>query len=55
MHNPVVNTEDACKLSPSAQEEKQKLAIRLWKRGDLIKGVANTDGVSTQAVSGWVK
>lgn len=55
MYNAGMNTEDARKLSPSAQEEKRKLAIRLWKRGDLIKDVANTVGVSAQAVSGWVK
>lgn len=50
-----MNTEDARKLPPSAQEEKRKLAIRLWKRGQLIKDVAETVGVSPQAVSGWIK
>lgn len=46
--------EDARKLTPSAQEEKRKLAIRLWTKGHLIKDVAETVGVSAQAVSGWV-
>ena len=50
-----MDTEDARKLPPSAQEEKRKLAIRLWKRGNLIKDVAETVGVSPQAVSGWIK
>lgn len=50
-----MKTEDARKLPPSAQEEKRKMAIRLWKRGELIKDVAETVGVSPQAVSGWIK
>lgn len=47
--------EDARKLPPSAQEEKRKLAIKLWKKGHQIKDAAETVGVSSQAVSGWVK
>lgn len=47
--------EDARKLPPSAQEEKRKLAIKLWKKGNLIKEVAETVGVSANAVSGWIK
>lgn len=47
--------EDARKLPPSAQEEKRKLAIKLWKKNQLIKDVAETVGVSPQAVSGWIK
>ena len=50
-----MDTEDARKLPPAAQEEKRKLAIRLWKRGVQIKQVAETVGVSAQAVSGWIK
>ena len=50
-----MNTEDARKLPPAAQEEKRKLAIRLWKQGMQIKKVAETVGVSAQAVSGWIK
>jgi transposase len=55
IYNSRMNTEDARKLSPSAQEEKRKLAIRLWKKGHLIKDTAETVGVSPQAVSGWIK
>lgn len=47
--------EDARKLPPAAQEEKRKLAIKLRKQGYLIKDVAETVGVSTVAVSGWIK
>ena len=47
--------EDARELPPSAQEEKRKLAIKLWKKGNLIKDVAETVGVSANAVSGWIK
>ena len=47
--------EDARKLSPSAQEERRKLAIKLWKKGNLIKEVAETVGVSANAVSSWIK
>lgn len=50
-----MNTEDARKLPPSAQEEKRKLAIKLWKKGNLIKDVAETVGVSAKAVGGWIK
>ena len=47
--------EDARELPPSAQEEKRKLAIKLWKKGNLIKEVAETVGVTANAVSGWIK
>jgi len=46
--------EDARTLAPSAQEEKRKLAIKLWKRHELIKDIAVILDVSAQAVSGWV-
>ena len=47
--------EDTCKLPPSAQEEKRKLAIKLRNKNYLIKDIAETLGVSPQAVSGWIK
>ena len=47
--------EDARKLSPSAQEEKRKLAIKLWKKGLTQKEVAETVGTTPQTMSGWVK
>lgn len=47
--------EDARKLSPSAQEEKRKLAIKLWKQGLPQKEVAQTVGTTPQTMSGWVK
>ena len=47
--------QDARKLHPSAQEEKRRLGIKLWKKGYLIKEVAETVGVSSKAVSNWVK
>ncbi len=50
-----MDTEDARKLPSSAQEEKRKLTIRLWKRGNLIKDVAETVGVIPLAASGWIK
>ena len=55
MYNTSTMIEDARKLPPSAQEEKRKLAIKLWKKNQLIKDVAETVGVSPQAVSGWIK
>ena len=54
MYNSGMKIEDARTLSPSAQEEKRKLAIKLWKKGELIKAIAEIVGVSFQAVSGWV-
>ena len=47
--------EDARKLSPSAQEEKRKLAIKLWKKGLSQKEVAEMVGTTPQTLSGWVK
>lgn len=46
---------DARKLPPSAQEEKRKTAIRLRKKGEQIKVIAETLEVSPRAVSGWLK
>jgi len=47
--------QDARKLHPSAQAEKRKLAIKLWKKGYLIKEVADMVEVSSKAVSNWIK
>ena len=47
--------DDARKLSPSAQEEKRKLAIQLWKKGLPQKEVAEIVGTTPQTMSGWVK
>ena len=47
--------EDARKLSPAAQEEKRKLAIKLWQKGLSQKEVAETVGTTQQTMSGWVK
>ena len=50
-----MKTGDTCKLSPSAQVEKRKLAIRLWSRGESQKSVAQTVGVRPETMSRWVK
>lgn len=50
-----MKTEDSRKLSPSAQEEKRKLAIKLWQKGMPQKEVAETVGAAPQTISGWVK
>lgn len=42
-------------MPPSVQEEKRKLAIRLWKKGHLQKAIAETVGVSPQSVTAWIK
>lgn len=47
--------EDTRKLPASAQEEKRKTAIRLWKQGYLVKDAAAAVGVYPQTVSGWIK
>jgi len=48
--------EDARRLSPSAQEEKRKLAIRLWKRSaHTQKEIAATVGTTPETLSRWVK
>ena len=47
--------EDTRKLAPSAQEEKRKLAIKLWKKGLPQKEVAEIVGTTPQTMSGWVK
>lgn len=49
-----MENEDARKLPPSAQEEKRKLAIKLWKKGLSITATAEIAGVSLQAVRGWI-
>jgi transposase len=48
-------TEDARKLPASAQEEKRKLAIKLWKQNKLIKDIAEIVEVTPKAVGGWIK
>jgi transposase len=50
-----MRNEDARKLSPSAQEEKRRLAIKLWKTGKSQKEVAEIVGTTAQTMSGWVK
>jgi transposase len=50
-----MNKIDARKLPSSAQEEKRKTAIRLRKKGEQIKDIAETLEVTTRAVSGWIK
>jgi transposase len=47
--------EDARKLPPSVQEEKRKLAIKLWKTGMMQKDITVIIGVSPQSVSAWIK
>ena len=42
-------------MPPSVQAEKRKIAVRLWKQGNLIKDVAEMVGISANAVSGWIK
>jgi len=49
-----MNKEDARKLPPSAQAEKRKLAIKLWKQDHTIKAIAEVVEVSSRAVSGWI-
>ena len=50
-----MNTIDARKLPASAQEEKRKLAIKLWKKDKLIKDIAEIVEVTPKAVGGWIK
>jgi len=50
-----MDKEDARKLSPSAQEEKRKLAIKLWQQGHSQKYVAEAVGTTAPTMSGWVK
>ncbi|MEX2963229.1 hypothetical protein [Microbulbifer sp. TYP-18] len=45
-HNADMNNEASRKLSPSAQEEKRKLAIKLWKQGMSQKKVAEIAGTT---------
>lgn len=54
-YNWSMKKEDARKLSPSAQEEKRKLAIKLWEAGKSQKEVAEMVGTTPQTMSGWVK
>ena len=49
-----MNKEDARKLPASAQEEKRKLAIKLWKKGESQKAIADAVGVVRQTVRTWV-
>ena len=50
-----MNKEDARKLPSSAQAEKRKLAIKLWKQNHTSKAIAEIVEVSTRAVTGWIK
>lgn len=50
-----MNIVDARKLPGSAQEEKRKLAIKLWKKNKLLKDIAEIVEVTPKAVGGWIK
>lgn len=54
-YNLGMKNEDSRKLSPAAQEEKRKLAIKIWKTGLSQKEVAEIVGTTPQTMSGWVK
>lgn len=47
--------EDSRKLSAAAQEEKRKVAIRLWKKGMALQEVADTVGAHKRSVSNWIR
>lgn len=47
--------QDARKLSPSAQEEKRRLAIKLWQEGRTQKEVTELVGTTQTTMSLWVK
>lgn len=46
---------DARSLPAAAQEEKRKLAIKLWKKEMQLKEIAEMLEVSSKAVSNWIK
>lgn len=46
---------DARKLHSSAQEEKRRTAIKLWKKDDSFSDIASVLEVSQTAVRNWVK
>lgn len=46
---------DARKLHSSAQEEKRRTAIKLWKKGNSFSEIASVLEVSQTAVRNWVK
>ena len=46
---------DARKLSPDAQEEKRKQAIRLYKRGKAYKEIADLVEVHFETIGKWVR
>lgn len=50
-----MKTEDSRTLPPAAQEEKRKLAIKLWNKGLSQKEIADVVGTTPQTMSGWVK
>ena len=49
-----MKNEDARKLPPSAQEEKRKLGIKLWKKGYSAINIAEMVGVSSRSINNWV-
>lgn len=49
-----MKTEDTRKLSPSAQEEKRKLSIKLWKKELPAKEIAEIVGASVKSVRNWI-
>jgi len=50
-----MNEEDTRTLPASAQEEKRKLAIKLWKQGQPQKKIAQDVGITPETMCRWVK
>ncbi|MEX2962953.1 helix-turn-helix domain-containing protein, partial [Microbulbifer sp. TYP-18] len=50
-----MNKIDARKIPASAQEEKRRTAIKLWKNGMRVIEVADTLDVSDKAVRNWIR
>lgn len=47
--------EDSRKLPAAAQEEKRKLAMRLWQKGMKLQDIADTVGAHKRSINNWVK
>lgn len=47
--------EDVRKLTPSAQEQLRKQAVRLWKRGEKYSEISRVIGAHRDSVSKWCK
>ncbi|WP_407951208.1 helix-turn-helix domain-containing protein [Parachitinimonas caeni] len=46
---------DARQLSPEAQREKRRIALRMWEQGYVQKDIAEAVAVHARTIAEWIK